>query len=174
MGSGASAGVKVGIKTASDDELKTVLAGLAPEDREKMLGALVTPAAESENDKPTAESSVAKAASDEKKDGDTGLDEETEKKLKEIFEKTSQDGKIKMQDFITTLRKENGIADFFGLPRKFRESDGTVEACQEFFNSIESNQDKDIDWEEMKVIYTKVKEAGAKADTEVVVPPTEG
>jgi hypothetical protein len=80
--------------------------------------------------------------------------------LREIFDEVdrSHDGHVSKIELIKTCRKKPGVADFFGLPQHIRQEDGSRDAMEDLFQSMDANNDKDITFEEFHDFYTVFQE----------------
>jgi len=89
------------------------------------------------------------------------LDTETEEKLQEIFRMASRgDDSITRADLIITLKTKPEVSEFFGLPPRIRQEDGSRDAMEKFFQGIDENDDRLLSWPEIKIFYCKCKKAG--------------
>lgn len=83
------------------------------------------------------------------------LDPIFEAKLKRIFDQCDlhHDKKITIREFIIACRKNKDIADFFHLPQQIHQEDGTRDAVEAFFQSVDTNDSRSLTFEELKEFY---------------------
>jgi hypothetical protein len=77
------------------------------------------------------------------------------KRLRELFDQIDVDGSghINKRELIKALRNTPGVAEFLGLPQAIRQEDGTRTAFERFFQGCDSNDDREISWEELQRAY---------------------
>jgi hypothetical protein len=75
----------------------------------------------------------------------------TIQQLRDIFEKCDRDkdGVISKIELIKACSEQPHVADFFGLPAKIRQEDGTRTQFEAFFQPIAQENDKQIRWAEI-------------------------
>mmetsp|Transcript_48262 Transcript_48262/g.103483 ORF Transcript_48262/g.103483 Transcript_48262/m.103483 type:complete len:389 (+) Transcript_48262:58-1224(+) len=74
----------------------------------------------------------------------------TTDRLREIFDQVDIDGSghINKRELIKTLRTQQEVAEFLGLPTTVRQEDGSRTAVEVFFQGVDRNDDRSISWEE--------------------------
>mmetsp|Transcript_33744 Transcript_33744/g.104842 ORF Transcript_33744/g.104842 Transcript_33744/m.104842 type:complete len:271 (-) Transcript_33744:59-871(-) len=77
--------------------------------------------------------------------------------LREIFSLCDKDGsgRISKIELIKVCRSTPRIAHFFGLPDHIRQEDGSRSLMEDWFQRIDSNDDREISWDEMVAFYRK-------------------
>lgn len=85
-----------------------------------------------------------------------------EKRLRQIFEQCvgappEAGGPLTLnkRKLIKLCREDHTIAAFFRLPQQIRQEDGSRDAFEKEFQGIDTNNDREIDWEEFKAFYMK-------------------
>lgn len=78
-----------------------------------------------------------------------------EAELRRIFEMcdASDDGAINKRELIKALRKHEEVAEFFRLPSHIRQEDGSRDAMEAFFQGADTNDDREMSWEELKAFW---------------------
>lgn len=76
-------------------------------------------------------------------------------RLRLIFNQcdTSKDDYINVREFIKICRKDQSIADFFGLSSTVRQEDGTRDIMERLFQAIDTNSDRQLSWGEFRAFY---------------------
>lgn len=72
-----------------------------------------------------------------------------EKRLHDIFEKcdTGASGEISKNNLLMAIRKDEAIAEFFNLPKKFKKPE-EIQALKDFARRVDSNGDGQLTWQE--------------------------
>lgn len=80
-----------------------------------------------------------------------------EAELRRIFEMcdVNNTGSIDKRELIKACRKHEEVAKFFGLSTIIRQEDGTRDAMEAFFQSADTNDDREMSWDELKTFYLK-------------------
>jgi len=80
-----------------------------------------------------------------------------EAELRRIFEMcdVNNTGSIDKRELIKACRKHEEVAKFFGLSTIIRQEDGTRDAMEAFFQSADTNDDREMSWDELKTLYLK-------------------
>jgi Ca2+-binding EF-hand superfamily protein len=80
-------------------------------------------------------------------------------RLKDIFDKcdASNDGKISKIELIKICRSDKSIADFFGLPSRIHQEDGSRDEMEKRFQAIDTDSDRNLTWEEFRRFYLDCK-----------------
>merc|ERR1712232_1508264 len=83
--------------------------------------------------------------------------------LREIFELCDIDGngRINKRELIKVLRRSTRTAEFFGLPGTIRQEDGSRTLLEEWFQRVDINESRDIDWDEFCKFYVQCRRAAA-------------
>lgn len=115
---------------------------------------------------PTVELALLEAGRAQRSDApaEAALPPEAEKRLREVFElcDKNSDGHMNKRELILACRKDPSIAEFFKLSINIRQEDGTRDAMEALFQSIDENSDREVSWEELKAFYAR-KQAGVPA-----------
>eukprot|EP00928_Gymnodinium_smaydae_P017932 TRINITY_DN16839_c0_g3_i1.p1 TRINITY_DN16839_c0_g3~~TRINITY_DN16839_c0_g3_i1.p1 ORF type:complete len:377 (-),score=62.18 TRINITY_DN16839_c0_g3_i1:258-1346(-) len=71
-------------------------------------------------------------------------------RLRSIFDQCdlNKDGKVNKRELIKTCRASQEVADVFDLPMQVRQEDGSRTKVEEFFQSIDTDGDREISWDE--------------------------
>ncbi|KAK3250533.1 hypothetical protein CYMTET_40093 [Cymbomonas tetramitiformis] len=74
----------------------------------------------------------------------------TEDELRQIFEKIDRDGDghINKHELIIALRKNKDICELLGLPSKIRQEDGSRDILETFFQLLDQDGSRTLEWEE--------------------------
>jgi len=91
------------------------------------------------------------------------LSQEAEAKLRSYYDQCDKnsDGKINKRELILACRKSHELAEFFNLPQNIRQEDGSRDQMEAFFQQIDSNDDREMTWDEMKTFFVNVKKLAA-------------
>jgi len=57
-------------------------------------------------------------------------------------------GQVNKREFIKILRQDKDIAAFFDLPQQIKQEDGSLEAFESFFQAVDTNDDRELTWDE--------------------------
>merc|ERR1712110_943642 len=84
------------------------------------------------------------------------IPKDEEEKLREIFDlcDKNSDGNINKRELILACRKSGDVADFFKLPRLIRQEDGSRTDMEALFQSADTDDNREMSWEEMKGWYS--------------------
>merc|ERR1711904_374596 len=94
-----------------------------------------------------------------------------EAELRRIFEicDVNKTGTIDKRELIKALRKHKEVADFFHLPETIRQEDGSRDAMEAFFQGADTNDDREMSWDELKMFWMK-QHGSAMADSTSAEP----
>jgi len=119
--------------------------------------------------KEEAEAAAAKAAAEAEEDDEEVLDiapapaevEKTpeeiaeEAQLYQIFQDCDKEGNglINKRELIKAVRRDPSTAEFFGLPSRIRQEDGSRDKMEELFQAMDQSGDAEVAWEEFQAFY---------------------
>jgi len=88
------------------------------------------------------------------------ISQEAEAKLRSFYDQCDKnsDGKINKRELILACRRSQELADFFGLPQNIRQEDGSRDKMEAFFQQIDTDDDREMSWSEVKAFYLKAKQ----------------
>eukprot|EP00927_Polykrikos_kofoidii_P045080 TRINITY_DN38943_c0_g1_i1.p1 TRINITY_DN38943_c0_g1~~TRINITY_DN38943_c0_g1_i1.p1 ORF type:complete len:2113 (+),score=400.40 TRINITY_DN38943_c0_g1_i1:63-6401(+) len=92
-----------------------------------------------------------------------------EEKLRSIFDSCDLNGNGSMdkRELIKAVRANPNTAKFFGLSEKIRQEDGSRTKMEEVFQALDTNNDREITWEELYDFYSAL-----HAPRKILAPPS--
>jgi len=85
----------------------------------------------------------------------SGLTRGDERSLREIFDRcdANGDGQVNKRELVKECRKSWEVADFFRLPQAIRQEDGSRDLMEQLFQKMDTDGDREIQWEEFKLFF---------------------
>jgi hypothetical protein len=86
----------------------------------------------------------------------------TEEQVRAFFDRIDRNGdqSISVQELILALRRDAEVASFLQLPQRVRQEDGSRDTFETFFQALDRDGSRDLDWDEFRGFFLKP-EAGA-------------
>ncbi|CAJ1377234.1 unnamed protein product [Effrenium voratum] len=82
-------------------------------------------------------------------------------KLRAVFDScdVQRNGMVNKRELIKAIRRDAKMAEFFGLPMEIRQEDGSRDAMERLFQSMDSDADREITWEEFVSFHAAVRKS---------------
>lgn len=76
-------------------------------------------------------------------------------RLRQIFDQidTTKDEMINKRELIKICRNDPSVAEFFGLPSKIRQEDGSRDDIERFFQAVDKDSDRQLSWDEFRAFF---------------------
>jgi len=86
--------------------------------------------------------------------------------MRSVFDQIDRDhsGELNVRELIIAIRKHPNIADYFHLPTKIRQEDGSRESFEQVFQRIDTSNTRTISWEEFSAYFQHEEELAEKAE----------
>jgi len=97
-----------------------------------------------------------------------------ELKINNIFQKMelNGDGTVNKRELIKSLKKDAEVADFLGLPTHIQQEDGSRDAMESFFQQVDKNGDREMDWEEFRSFFEEKAKGKGVSDASAAAAET--
>ena len=96
---------------------------------------------------------VAKEQKEQNQQKEQKEESDVESKIQELFNAVdkNKNKKIQRTEFLIAIRRKNkNISEIFGLPNKIKQEDGTRDQFEKIFQAIDTDDDGEITFEELK------------------------
>tara|TARA_B100001063_G_C16767574_1_gene559607 strand:- start:2227 stop:3141 length:915 start_codon:yes stop_codon:yes gene_type:complete len=96
---------------------------------------------------------VAKEQKEQNEQKEQKEESDVERKIQELFNAVdkNKNKKIQRTEFLIAIRRKNkNISEIFGLPNKIKQEDGTRDQFEKIFQAIDTDDDGEITFEELK------------------------